>query len=305
MPSDLPLTGAELSAPREDRLAIVAARQDRALSLPQLKALEFTRREIDGLKDRRHIHPLPWPRVFAVGHPRLNPRGRGLAATLSTGAPLGHQSALAAVGCLPITRQVHVVKHTNGRNRNELWVHESGCLLNRDVFVGAGLYITSPERALLDIAPTVDEAVLFRATNEAQAQEILDETATADLLDRVNGHRGHAPLKAMLQEVAIPVVLRSELERVFFDLVRAAGLPRPDANVPWRDWNLDFVFWEQRVVVEVDGIRFHENERARRRDPAAHNALQLEGFRVLRYTWRRLTGAAPAVQSELVSTLRR
>jgi very-short-patch-repair endonuclease len=95
------------------------------------------------------------------------------------------------------------------------------------------------------------------------------------------------------------VVLRSELERRFLELVARAGLPRPRVNARVLGYEVDFLWPEAGLVVEVDGVRYHETARAKERDPVKDNTLLLAGLRVLRYRWRRVTRAEEEVRGEL------
>ena len=84
---------------------------------------------------------------------------------------------------------------------------------------------------------------------------------------------------------------RSWLERHTGGLFDAARIPRASWNLEVRDAAGaaigigDAVWAEQRVVVEVDGLRFHSSPQQRRRDNRKDRRLGAEGWLVLRYTW--------------------
>jgi very-short-patch-repair endonuclease len=75
---------------------------------------------------------------------------------------------------------------------------------------------------------------------------------------------------------------------------RSAGLPDPEVNV-WIDlqdgeppiW-ADFVWREQRVIVETDGRKFHDTHQAGERDPRRDQRAILAGWRPIRTTWRQV-----------------
>ena len=71
-------------------------------------------------------------------------------------------------------------------------------------------------------------------------------------------------------------------------LIRAAGLPAPRTNFPVAGFTADFVWQDQRLIVEVDGHPYHSSrpafERDHRRDIVHKNA----GYEVLRFTARQL-----------------
>ena len=59
---------------------------------------------------------------------------------------------------------------------------------------------------------------------------------------------------------------RSDLEELFLRLADRTGLPRPDANVMIEGFEVDCVWREQRLVVEVDGWATHGTRVAFERD---------------------------------------
>jgi very-short-patch-repair endonuclease len=86
--------------------------------------------------------------------------------------------------------------------------------------------------------------------------------------------------------------LRSELEARLLLLINAAELPTPHCNHPveisHERFVVDFLWPEHQLVVETDGKRFHDNPIAFERDRRRDRALQLSGYRVVRFTYRQL-----------------
>ena len=78
-------------------------------------------------------------------------------------------------------------------------------------------------------------------------------------------------------------------------LIREAGLPAPLTNRKVAGYRADFVWPEQRLIVEVDGYQFHGHRLAFERDRKRDAAHLLAGYRVIRITWRRLTEERVAV----------
>jgi very-short-patch-repair endonuclease len=72
---------------------------------------------------------------------------------------------------------------------------------------------------------------------------------------------------------------RSHLERLVVPLVRKARLPKPDLNHPIAARARDFVWHDQRLVVEADGYRYHASRRAKRRDNRRDRELTALGWR--------------------------
>lgn len=85
------------------------------------------------------------------------------------------------------------------------------------------------------------------------------------------------------------MVSRGRLENAFARICRKAGLPRPQRNVEWGRWELDFVWPEQRVAVETDGRSVHARRTQFARDREKDRDLQLAGYTALRFTWAEVT----------------
>jgi very-short-patch-repair endonuclease len=98
---------------------------------------------------------------------------------------------------------------------------------------------------------------------------------------------------------------RSEAESRFLDLVRQARLPEPSANHRVEGMEVDFYWRRARLVVEVDGFAFHGSVRAFEADRRRDARLVAAGLRVLRVTWRQLTGEPLAVIARVAMVLGR
>ena len=58
---------------------------------------------------------------------------------------------------------------------------------------------------------------------------------------------------------------------------------------------VDFAWLEQRLVVETDGFAFHADRTSYRSDRRRTNALVLDGWQVLRFTWEDVVHRPDAV----------
>jgi very-short-patch-repair endonuclease len=105
---------------------------------------------------------------------------------------------------------------------------------------------------------------------------------------RSSGRHGARTLKTALQETHEPRLTRSEAERRFLDLIRAARLPAPETNVRVAGYEVDFLWRAERLVVEVDGFAYHSSRAAFERDRRKDAALQAAGLRVVRVTYRQI-----------------
>ena len=68
----------------------------------------------------------------------------------------------------------------------------------------------------------------------------------------------------------------------------AAGLPIPFTNAPVLGVEVDFLWPERKLIVEVDGFGPHGHRRAFENDRARWQKLAGAGYRILPVTWRQL-----------------
>jgi very-short-patch-repair endonuclease len=66
---------------------------------------------------------------------------------------------------------------------------------------------------------------------------------------------------------------------------------------------VDFLWPEQRLIVETDGFGAHGTRRAFERDRQRDARLQAAGYRVLRFTWRQLLDEPEVVAARLAAAL--
>ena len=269
--------------------ATLAARQHGLVTFQQLTALGISKTAISYRMRIGRLHPIHRG-VYAVGHPRLSLAARFLAAALASGsdAAVSHVSAAILWGLLTdfggptdvtVARRVH--------SRRGIRLHCVRRLDPADLTVRDGIPLTTVTRTLLDLADTASDAALRRATRLAQVDRLTTEQAIRQQLARSNGRRGAHRLAALISDGPAPT--RSELEDRLLDLIRANDLPPPKVNAVLRNathtFEVDFLFPDQRVVVETDGWRYHGDRISRRRDADKQAVLEASGFRVIRLTW--------------------
>jgi very-short-patch-repair endonuclease len=112
-------------------------------------------------------------------------------------------------------------------------------------------------------------------------------------------------MRALLAAEGEPAITRSEAERLMRRLIRQAQLPQPKSNVKVAGYEVDFLWPKQRVIVEVDGYRFHSHRSAFERDHRKDLALQEAGYLVIRITWRQLEDEPLAVIAHVARALDR
>lgn len=283
-------------------IAAIAARQDGVISVRQERLAGLSGSAADRRVAAGRLHPL-LRGVHAVGHPAVGRRGWWQAALLAGGpeAALSHRAVAEACGVIslgdgPIDITVPGVKrHHLGRVR-----FHSGRLERRDVVVRDGLPMTTVARMVLDLAEQISLRELVEVMDQCEARRLYRPLAVADVIRRSPGRRGLRTLRRA-QRITRPqdVLTRSRLERRALRLVAAHNLPRPEVNVMLHGYEVDLLWRDADLAVELDSRTHHGDAVALDRDHRRDANLQAHGYRVLRFTWRQVIGDAPWVASRI------
>lgn len=289
-------------AARGVALAELALRQHGVVTLAQLEehgVSPSAARSRQGVGRMLRVHR----GVYMHGAAPLTAKGLWMAAVLACGprAALSHRSCGALWdlrGSSGTTIDVTVATRA-GRCRRGLRIH--GSRLSADEITShEGIPCTSVARTLLDLAAVLDRRGLERAVERSEILGIFDLKAVAALLERHRGRRGAGRLQAVVGDFDTAILLaRSELEVRFLRLARGAGLPPPIVNgrieVGGMTPEVDFHWPAWRLVVEVDGRRYHRTNRARAEDARRDRALTAAGWTVVRATWAEVVDAPEAL----------
>jgi very-short-patch-repair endonuclease len=226
--------------------------------------------------------------VYAWGHDRLRLEGTLLAAAFACGpgAVLSHRTAADRWGMLPTARaDVDVtVEGKGGRaRRRRIYLYVVRRLDPRDITEHEGLPITTPARTIVDLAATRPPRQAERALEQAYVKRLLAPGALEDALGRANG-RPTGVLRGLIADERPPTLTRSQLEEAFLAIVRSIGLPDPEVNEPLHGYEPDFLWREQRLVIETDGYGTHSTRRAFEHDRRRDIELALHGYSVHRFS---------------------
>ena len=100
-----------------------------------------------------------------------------------------------------------------------------------------------------------------------------------------------------------PSLTRRELEKLMLDLCEAHHIERPEVNVVVDDYEVDFLWRRHRLIVETDGLEWHGTPQAMHRDRERDERLTVLGYRVVRFTYRRIVRQPTAVAATLRALL--
>ena len=168
-----------------------------------------------------------------------------------------------------------------------------------------GIPVTGLSRTLFDLAGAIPRHQLLRALNEAEVQRLTDHLSLPELLERYPRKAGAPALREALDRLPSGgVVLRSDMEALFLTFVGDRGIPRPALNQNVHGFEVDAVWWLQRVVVELDSRDFHDQAIAYETDRERDRILSAADWRPIRITWRQLTQTPEAVERDLRRMLR-
>jgi very-short-patch-repair endonuclease len=162
-----------------------------------------------------------------------------------------------------------------------------------------GLLVSTPARALLEVAPELSTQDLAEAVERAQVKRLVTQRGLEAVISRAGSHPGVRPLRALTGEP----FTRSKAERIVVALVRAARLPEPAFNAWVEGFEVDVLWRRERVVLEFDSYEFHATGAAFERDRRRTAALTRGRYLVLRTTWAELTCESHALVARTAEAL--
>ncbi len=280
------LAAGEGRAAIERTIVAVAAVQLGLITTGQLIALGLSHASISERVRLGRLHRVHRG-VYAVGRRELSREGEFLAAVLAIGegAVLCGFAGAALHSFWPgATAPIDVAVARRVSSRRGIRVHSGIELPAAAVTVQLGIPVTTPARTILDLAAAMYSQRAFRRlVHEAEAQGQVTPEALCAEIERSPRHRGAA---RVLTEIADgPKPTRSGLEDDLLDLLRRHAFPpfETNAHVPGcPDWvQVDFLFRAQKVVIEVDGGKWHNTKFRRKFDANKRAIVEAAGYRVI------------------------
>lgn len=297
--------GADGTADRA--IAALAGRQLGVVTRGQLVAAGLGPGAIARRRRLGHLHPVHRG-VYLVGHRALAPGARELAAlhALGVGAVLSDVTAARWWRLLtPAGIEAEICVTVAGRNpgpRAGIRVRRTATLDVRDTRRLGLLRLTSPARTLVDLAAALPPRELEQALAQGERLRIVSRAEVRGALERAGRRRGVRRLRDLLAGDD-PAFTRSQAEELLLGLIRRAELPRPLPNARIAGLEVDFLWPRERLVIEVDGYRYHGDRLAFEADRRRDALLGARGYRVLRFTWRQLRSEPHATVARVAMAL--
>jgi hypothetical protein len=283
----------------EGALLEMARKQYHVFSHEQAIAIGVPARTI-----RRRVETKRWRTLHRGVYASADMAGweqRVIGACLACGSPAtaSYSSAEVIWDFTPKLDVPHVtVPPTTYRKRAGVEVHRSDRL---DAVGCRGFRVTHPMRTLLDLASCRAEEIVERYLDDAHRrgliairrfQQFLGEPAYAK-------KPGAALLRDLLAYRDPDAPIGSDLETIFFRVVRMAGLPLPVPQHPVVTLDglkyIDFAYPAAKLAIEVDGYAQRANPGAFEYDRARQNDIEELGWTFRRFTWDQVRNESAGV----------
>src|SRR3954469_13239313 len=264
-------------------LSELAGRQYGVVARAQLIAIGFTRRAIARRIEAKRLHVIHRG-VYTVGHTRICREGRWLAAVLACGGGgvLSHRSAAALWGLRDYSGRIEVIAQHAHRRNGRPFVARRSSVTPAECTDHRNIPCTTVERTLIDLTTVLKRHQVDRALREAEFLRIVAFNTLRRTLVDCPRKRGTADLRTAINRAAESLThTRSELEDRFRALILDANLPAPEYNATLAlgetTIEVDAVWREHHLIVELDGYAAHTTREQFRKDRARDRQAQLEG----------------------------
>lgn len=276
-----------MSVRTDSAIARFTARQKMLITTAQLAECGLDKDAVAYRVRSKRLHPR-FRGVYSVAPGELPPLALELGALLAVGdnSFISHRSAAFVWGLHPMPPprvEVSVFGRCCGA-REDICVHRIQKVRRDELRQHDGLWISSPARAVLEVAATASIAEIADTVNEGQGLRRFKPPELEAMLRRHRGRRGSAKLAQVLGDEDAITITRSRAERAFLKLIRDARLPAPQVNQRLGAYEPDFMWREQRLIVELDSYQFHGGPRGFHNDHEKDFVYRDAGFDVLRPT---------------------
>ena len=225
------------------------------------------------------------------GLDRNGPTVEGMTILDHWGVALSHRSAAVLWGLLEAASTsicVSIVGAEGKEQHRGVHVHRSRTLASAAVTSVRGIPVTTPARTIADLR----RAHSIRGCPAGVARwELRRAIRQAEVLGLPTGAE------------ALTESTRSDLELAFLELCRRHRLPEPELNVWVGKHQVDFLWRDERLVVETDSYRYHRGRSAFENDHARDLALRALGYGVTRFSDRQVSDEPKTVVSDLKRAL--
>jgi very-short-patch-repair endonuclease len=300
------------TVPIDTAVARLAAAQHGLVTVAQLLELGFSQAAI-----RRRVATGRWVKVdrgvIRIAGAPVTWESQVLACVLAAGegAVASHRTAAALWqldGSRRGTPDISVPRNRRYQ-RDVVYVHRATDLDRIRPVRRSGIPTTPIERTLLDLGAVSRRGLVELAIDHARRRGLTDwdHLLTCLVSHARRGRDGVGTLRAILDDHSAEVrATDSGFERLVYVRLVEAGLPRPvlqyEVHVDGRTYRLDLAYPDLKLAIELDGS-IHLRRDVWEKDHARQNALMLDGWTILRFTWRDYTEHQTRLVSEVRAAL--
>jgi hypothetical protein len=279
----------------EEVLAALARRAHGIVTRRELVKAGVSREEIRK-RMKKGLLIRQYPGVYRVGHAAPSVEAAFIAAVKACGegAALSGRAAGYLLGL--VKRPPPRPEVTAPRERRVEGIRTKRA--RRATIKVRGIPVTSVPETLVDLAAELPADELARACHEAGVKYGTTPRHIEAVLKRRPNARGAKKLRAIMSGET-PVTL-SEMERVCFEVLRASGLPLPEANRVASERRVD-LRWPGRLTVELDSYRYHNSRHSWEQGMRRQREARARGEEFRRYSWTDVTEET----DEMVTEIRR
>jgi very-short-patch-repair endonuclease len=172
-----------------------------------------------------------------------------------------------------------------------------------------GVRATGVEATLLRLAHELDDEAFEVACEDARRRRLTSVSALQAYLGRFGrrGRPGVAPVRQLLRELDPVHAARSALEVKTRRLLVGHGIRSFVREFPlvWdgRTYRYDFAFLEQRLILETNGRRWHDDASDYEYDNEKWSVPGRHGYRMIFATWHRVTGSPADFLCEVAAAI--
>jgi very-short-patch-repair endonuclease len=288
----------------------LTARQHGLISRQQAIDCGLTRHQIQ-TNLRRGSWRRAAPAVYRLAGAPEHPHTALHAVSLSSGGTASHRSAAHLLELIerPPSRPEITIGRT-ARFRGAAIVHHSRDLIRKDVTTVDGVRTTNATRTLLDLGAVVSASTLEGALHLALRSRLThyDPLVARFFQLAKPGRNGIGAMRALLVSYdATMAPAESNLETRLLAILRDAGAPPPTRQhrVTARGdaYRLDVAYPAARIAIEGDGFGVHSARDVFEGDRVRQNNLVLDGWLILRFTWRQLCARPDWVVEQVFAAL--
>ncbi len=268
--------------PLDRHLSGLAGGQHSLLTIEQLHDAGLCNSTISK-RVRRGVLYREYRGVYSLAQP-LSREARLMACVLAAGPGsfLSHLTAAERHGLLRYL--AHRIDVIAPRARTlPFHVHTYRRLHPLDVTERDGIPVTSVARTLVDLTDLLDAGEIANLIHEAAFRGSFSALATRDAMARAHGRRKlHVLDAALAAHEHGSAGTKSGNERQLKRLIKEAGLPEPLSNVHVEGIEVDLLWPDRALCVEVDG-HGHGRSPTQREDKLKQRLLEALGYTVLRF----------------------